>query len=520
VNARLLSDLLVRAAERDPDATAVVDNNTPLSYGELDSWSNAIAHTLVRHGVQPGDRIGLLLAKSKEAIASIYGILKAGAVYVPFDPSSPPSRIGVIAANAGIRMVCTTTDRLAVLGDIQRDAGLISHLIVDREDVLAGGEHIQVRRISEDLAYILYTSGSTGTPKGVMLSHRAALAFVEWAVEAMRVESSDRLSSHAPLHFDLSIFDLFAACAAGAAVVLVPPQTSRFPVEIRRFIEREQISIWYSVPSVLALLALRGGLDGNTPSSLRLVLFAGEVFPVAQLRTLMRLLLDVEFWNLYGPTETNVCTAYRVPPLDDAHDRPVSIGRAIAGDETFVVTDDGRLAQPGEAGVLYVRGGTVMSGYWNDPERTSRVLAPSPYHAPLPDLAYCTGDLVRECPDGNFEFLGRRDLQIKSRGYRIELGEIENALQHHPSVNEAAVVPVPDELVGSRIQAFVVVRDETSIGALLDAARDRLPPYMIPERIDLLGELPKTSTGKLDRQSLTQLAIEQWSQTSDSGISR
>ncbi len=348
MSARLLHELLERATDRAADAPAVVDGERVVSYGELDAWSNAIARVLVDRGVQPGDRVALYLDKSAEAVAAIYGTLKAGAVYVPFDPTSPCTRLGYIAADAGIRVVCTSHKMLAALRDMTAagapvavavvldgptdQPGTVPEVVGSSAIDAAGTERFSVRRIPEDLAYILYTSGSTGNPKGVMLSHRAALGFVDWAVEAVGVTSTDRCSSHAPLHFDLSIFDLFASAAVGAAVVLVPAATSRFPVEVHRFIERQGITIWYSVPSILSMLTLRGGLTDGALPHLRVVLFAGEVFPTKHLRELMQRLPHAEFWNLYGPTETNVCTAYRVPALaagdDDAHpDRPGRRGR-------------------------------------------------------------------------------------------------------------------------------------------------------------------------------------------------
>jgi amino acid adenylation domain-containing protein len=531
VSAGLLHDLVAYAARNTRDAPAVVDGDRVVSYGELDGWSNAIARTLVDQGVAPGDRVAIYLDKSAEAVAAVYGILKAGAVYVPFDPTSPSARLAYIASNAEIRVACTSSKKLAALGEIAAAAPIATAIVLDDPAdapsalAVVGADAVHatdpspfaVRRIPEDLAYILYTSGSTGNPKGVMLSHRAALGFVDWAVDALGVNGTDRLSSHAPLHFDLSIFDLFAAAAAGAAVVLVPTSTSRFPVEVHRFIERQAITIWYSVPSVLSMLTLRGGLTVGSLPSLRVMLFAGEVFPTKHLRELMSLLPHAAFWNLYGPTETNVCTAYAVPPLDAANDDPIPIGRAIDGDEAFVVTEADRLAGPGEVGVLYIRGATVMSGYWNDPDRTDRTLAPSPFHAPLRDLAYCTGDLVRARPDGNLEFLGRRDLQIKSRGYRIELGDVEAALHAHEAVVEAAVVAVPDEMVGNRIHAFVAARAETSDRSLIDTCKARLPAYMVPDRLERLDALPKTSTGKIDRQALTQLAAEHWTHATTGG---
>jgi acyl-coenzyme A synthetase/AMP-(fatty) acid ligase len=235
------------------------------------------------------------------------------------------------------------------------------------------------------------------------------------------------------------------------------------------------------------------------------VLFAGEVFPTKYLRRLMKLLPHVRFSNLYGPTETNVCTWYDVPPLPEADD-PIPIGHAIEGDEVFAVTEDGRVAADGEAGELYVRGATVMAGYWADPDKTGRVLVPNPVSGSRPGLVYRTGDLVRRRADGEYLFLGRRDAQVKTRGYRVELGEIESAIYAHPAVEECAVVAVPDELVTNRIKAFVVARHRLGEPELAAFCLQRIPRYMVPETVEFRSSLPKTSTGKVDRQALRTAA--------------
>jgi acyl-coenzyme A synthetase/AMP-(fatty) acid ligase len=343
-----------------------------------------------------------------------------------------------------------------------------------------------------------------------MLSHQNAMAFVEWAVDEIGVESTDRLSSHAPFHFDLSIFDVFAAGKAGAALVLVPPEASFFPVDVASFIRDQEITIWYSVPSILAMMTQRGGLQTGDFPKLRTLLFAGEVFPTKFLRRLMDFLPHVAFYNLYGPTETNVCTYYQVPELPSEQTEPIPIGRAIANDQVFAVTPDGSLANPGEEGELYVRGATVMQGYWADVERSAAALVDNPLAdaaGPGRDLVYKTGDLVCELPDGNYRFLGRRDHQIKSRGYRIELGDIESAMYAHPDVVECAVVAVPDELISNRIKAFAVVRNGLTRASLVRFCATRIQKYMIPESIDIWDELPKTSTGKIDRQVLRSKSI-------------
>jgi amino acid adenylation domain-containing protein len=503
-----------------PDRIAVEDRGRALSYHDLEGRSNQLAHLLISLGVRRGDRVAFYLDKSIESVVALYGVLKTGAAYVPLDPQAPIARLAYIVRNADIRVVLTGTEKsdswaglggfdstlehLVVLNGGGGEASLPAGITVHDSTEIDGSPAVDpaVSQIHLDLAYILYTSGSTGDPKGVMLTHLNALSFVDWAVEEFLVSADDRLSSHAPFHFDLSVFDLFAAARVGATVVLVPPETSVFPIEVARFIAAAKITIWYSVPSVLSLLALRGGLRRGDLGGLRTILFAGEVFPTKYLRKLMGLLPHVRFANLYGPTETNVCTWYDVPSLDENRTEPIPIGKAIANVECVVVADDGSVAQRGEVGELYVRGSTVMHGYWGDPERTARGLISNLSGSPLTDRAYRTGDLVQEDVEGNFRFLGRRDTQIKSRGYRIELGDIEAAIYAHPNVVECAVVAVPDELVTNRLKAFVVARDGLEREGLVRYLGERIPAYMIPDTFEFRDLLPKTSTGKIERRAL------------------
>ncbi|MGH2722670.1 MAG: amino acid adenylation domain-containing protein [Actinomycetota bacterium] len=515
----LVNHLLEASAREHPRNAAVVDGERTLAFAELDDRANRLARLLVDLGVEKGDRVGLYLDKSLESVVGIYGVLKAGACYVPFDPQAPVARLAYIAGNCGVRVLLTDGGKADHWAGLVEGGSPVETLVVlDAAEpppgppgarVLGAGalDHQPaappegVGAVDEDLAYILYTSGSTGTPKGVMLTHRNALAFVLWAADLLAIGPQDRLSSHAPLHFDLSVFDLFAAAAAGASVSLVPPRAAMFPADLARFIEERQITVWYSVPSALTMLVTRGGLRGGELPSLRAVVFAGEVFPTKYLRRLMELLPHAAFYNWYGPTETNVCTWYRVPELPPDRAEPIPIGRAIANDEVAVVTEEGTRAAPGEVGELHVRGATVMKGYWGDPERTAATLVPTPWGGP-PGVAYRTGDLVVEEGDGNLRFLGRKDAQIKSRGYRIELGEIETTLYAHPSVVECSVAAIPDELVTNRIKAFVVVRGDVDHAELAGFCAGRLPRYMIPEVFEFRDVLPKTSTGKIDRQAL------------------
>ena len=525
MSSHLLHDLVARSAERHPDHLAVADGERTLSYADLEHRSNQVARLLVDTGVQRGDRVALYLDKSLESVVGLYGILKAGGAYVPLDPHAPVGRLGYIAGDCAVRCVLSAVGKAASWPELLAAAPSATAVVVldgaapDAEPPgvpVLGSDAIDAqdatapaaRSIGFDLAYILYTSGSTGRPKGVMLTHHNALGFVDWAAEEFGVGPADRVSSHAPFHFDLSTFDLFAAAHGGAGVVLVPALTSVFPPRLRDFIDREGITVWYSVPSILSMLVLKGALQERQFPALRTILFAGEVFPTKHLRTLMQLLPHVRFANLYGPTETNVCTWYEVPPLPDDQDEPIPIGRPIPNDEAFVVQEDGKAADPGTPGELYVRGATVMHGYWGDEERTARTLVAHPFDPGQAGRCYRTGDLVRELEDGNLQFLGRRDAQIKSRGYRIELGDLEAAVYAHPSVTECAAIAVPDDIVTNRIKLFVVVRDGLAQRELLSFCGERVPKYMLPDSMEFHDALPKTSTGKIDRQALQALTSQ------------
>ncbi len=365
--------------------------------------------------------------------------------------------------------------------------------------------------IESDLAYILYTSGSTGEPKGVMISHRTILTFVNWCAERFAMSEADRVTSHAPLHFDLSTFDIYVTIKAGATVVLLPEKLSVFPIQLTRLLEAERITVTYLVPSILSLMVNYGKLSAYDLSALRLVLFAGEVFPIKYLRELVAALPHADYFNLYGPTETNVCTYYQVQPddLDPARTQPVPIGIACENMEVFAVDElDQRVSEPGQEGELWVRGSCVAQGYWGDAAKTAKNFVPNRFNPHVSEIAYRTGDIVTLAEDRrNWLYVGRRDHMIKSRGYRIELGEIEAALYAHPGVKEAAVIAIPDEMLGSRLRAYVAPlhQDGLTPKELETHCSQHLPRYMVPESIELREALPKTSSGKINRTLLARM---------------
>jgi amino acid adenylation domain-containing protein len=507
--AYLLQQLLTAAAARHPDRPAVAASGCQLSYCELDRRSNQVARVLVGLGVRPADRVALLAPKSAASVAGIYGALKAGACYVPLDPGAPAARLRYLLRDSGATALLADEPRMALAATLTD--GLPGLPVTD----LAGrgvtaepaGPLPGERAIETDLAYILYTSGSTGVPKGVMISHRNSLTFVEWAAAAVGLHERDRVCSPAPLHFDLSVFDVFATCRAAGCLAVLPEGAATFPVRIADWLAAERISVWYSVPSVLTLLANYGGLAARDLSGLRAVIFAGEVFPAKALARLMGELPHPRYFNWYGPTETNVCTAYEVP-ADGAGAGQLPIGKACANTEVFAVSSDGRLVRrAGEEGELHVRGPSLMRGYWGQPGKTGEALIPSPLPAHGGELVYRTGDLVTLDGDGNYRYLGRLDSMVKIRGYRVELGEVEAALYRHPAIGEAAVLAIPDEVLGGRLRAVICPADAADLTRedVLDHCRKWLPGYMIPDLIEFREALPRTSTGKVDRTGLAQM---------------
>jgi amino acid adenylation domain-containing protein len=362
-----------------------------------------------------------------------------------------------------------------------------------------GGAAVDPSTDEADLAYILYTSGSTGRPKGVALTHGNALSFVDWCSDVFAPTSDDVFSSHAPFHFDLSILDVYVPIKHGARLVLVGEQAGKEPLGLAQMIAEAGITVWYSTPSILNLLASFGHLERHDFGALRTVLFAGEVFPPAQLAALKRFWPEPRYCNLYGPTETNVCTWFEIPAAVDPNDDPYPIGSVCPPNAAIVVDSSGARVAAGEEGELLVHGPNVMTGYWNRPEDNARAFLTDEQGRKW----YRTGDIVVE-HEGVFHFRGRRDRMVKRRGYRVELGEIEAALARHPRVLECAVVARPDDALGVRITAFLNRGDAArlSIIELKQHCSAQLPVYMVPDDFCQIELLPRTSTDKIDYQSL------------------
>jgi len=511
---RTLAGLLEASAVRYPQRLAVVDSeNLTLTYAELEKQSNALARFLSRHGVRPGDRVAVALPKGLPTVISIFGIMKAGAAYVPIDISAPMDRSRRILEECRIGALIADTASLALRH--MSCGGSVPAVVVNppegqtegvsfHEIVAGDGERAQVEPVGDDLAYIIYTSGSTGMPKGAMITHANALSFIDWCTETFAPTPDDRFSNHAPFHFDYSVLDLYLSIKHGATVYLISEDLARRPRDMVRFIARHRLTVWSSTPSALMMIVQFGELEASDSSSLRLVTFGGEVFPPRHLRSLQRHWKSAEYFNLYGPTEiTTACTFARVPSnVPENRESPYPIGFACAHCQTLVLDESGREVAEGGEGLLYISGPSVFAGYWNRPAETA---------AAFLDRSgtrwYNTGDVVRWDPAEGFTYVGRKDRMVKRRGYRIELGEIEQALHLHAGVREAAVVAIPDAEAGIRIVACVSCsNDRPSVVELKSFCATKVPAYMVPDRFVFRDKLPRTSSDKVDYQSLGQVA--------------
>lgn len=519
----LIHHYLDHWAKISPKSDVVVCLEKGLTYDELMSRSNQLANFFMDKGVKIGERIGIYLDKSIDLPVAIYGVLKAGGAYVPLDPSAPASRINEIIIDCSIRFIVSADRQLKTLAQLANDettkltvVGLSTKAPLTLECVDWATIFTQYNKalvspkiIESDLAYILYTSGSTGKPKGIMHTHHSALSFARWAASEFTVSSSDRLGNQAPLHFDLSIFDWFSAIICGACTIVIPEQYTKFPASFSQLIADSKISVLYSVPYALSQMALRGALEERDLRHLRLIMYAGEPFVIKHLRLLRKLLPHVQFDNVYGPTEVNACTHYTVEALpDDASSVP--IGKVNQISKALIIDSNGKEVLPGEQGELLIRSPTMMQGYWGrDDLNAAAIYVHHPIdtkQASYQQYFYRTGDLVVQAADDNLWFVGRKDRQIKVRGYRVELDEIEAILVAYAQIEEAAVFAIETNDEVKKIYASYTLKpgvnvEHTDINRYLKAV---LPVYSLPSLLPPRDDFPRTASGKIDRNALSQ----------------
>jgi len=497
----LLQSYVDRAAGQRPDSTAVVLGSERWSYRDVAAFSNRLARTLQAAGCGRGDRVAFVLPKCPRTIAAIIGILKAGGAYIPIDPASPATRANAILQSAEPKLILTAGGGSHFLTGISPATTLdISNLPEFSSD------EVEETCEPEDMAYIMYTSGSTGVPKGVVITHANVTAFIEWAVRYFELSADDRLSGHPPLHFDLSVFDVFATFAAGAELHLPPGEINFSAQSATGFIRSSRLSQWFSVPSLMTYLAKFDAIAFGDFPDLKRVLWCGEALPAPVLRHWMERLPHVRFTNLYGPTETTIASSHytveRIPlPTDE-----IPIGRPCPGETLLVLNEQLRPVPPGQIGDLFIGGCGLSRGYWRDPAKTEAAFLLHTDESNSNQRIYKTGDLAKMDPSGLTYFVGRKDSQIKSRGYRIELGEIEAALNAIEELKESAVVTICSDGFDNNLICCAYCPTTTTLAPMEIRSRLRssLPVYMVPSRWKQFETLPRNANGKIDRACLKQ----------------
>lgn len=516
----LIHHYLEYHAARMPNADAMQCGDDRLSYAQLDQAASQLACALINSGVTSGDRIGIYMPKSRQMPVAVYGILKAGAAFVPLDPTASASRIAGLIQDCDIKVLISHPQQakqleqitaavpypLVIIGDLGC-AGATACIHWSQVAEYDPSELAAPKIIDSDLAYIIYTSGSTGPPKGIMHSHHSCLSFSRWAAHEYQLCISDRVANPSPLHFDISIFDYFATVVAGGCVVLVAEEYPRFPASYADLLAQQRISVLFTVPFALIQLLLRGSLEQHDLGALRWIIFGGEPFPVKYLSRLIQQLPQCRFDNMYGPAEINGCTHHTISGLPD-HMACIPIGKVSAIAQSLIVDEDDQPVATGQIGELLVRTPTMMLGYWHREDLNRNAFYRSTLGNGVATLFYRTGDLVRQDSDGNLRFIGRKDRQVKLRGYRIELDEIEAAVVSHPGVEEGAVFVIRQDELAVQIHAAYTRKasfeaDPSSINQRL---KRLLPPYAVPSVIKPVGELPRTTSGKIDRNVLRQQA--------------
>lgn len=498
---RHLGELLDLAATASPSTEAILDGVVRLDWAGYRNRAGAIAAELRSAGVEPGDRVAVHLPKSVDAFASVHAILRVGAVVVPVDWFAPADHVARTLVDAEVAAVigASATDVRDALRSAVGDVPFVDPgplVTIDEPEP-------PVDRSPDDPAYIIYTSGSTGQPKGIVHTHRSALAYATRAAATYELGAEDRLANIAPIQFDQSTFELYAAPLARSAVLVVRDGVLRFPASLARLVADERITVWYSVPYPIVQVARRGGLEPHELATVRWVLYGGESFAPGELRAAMAAFPGARFSNVYGPAEVNHCTHHHLdgPPSGDD---PVPIGGPWAGVEVLVVGPDGEPVAPPDPGELWVSGPTAMSGYWRRPDLTDAAFVEA--HG---RRWYRTGDLVRADADGRLVFLGRADNQVKVRGHRVELEAVDAVLADHPAVDACATVVDRRGTAGDRIVALVTPPpDDATAADIVRHARERLPRAATPDEVVGVGTLPRTSTGKIDRPASAALLAE------------
>ncbi|GAC1389438.1 MAG: hypothetical protein NVS4B11_03610 [Ktedonobacteraceae bacterium] len=501
---KCIHQLFEAQVERTPDAVAVVYEDSHLTYRELNSKANQLAHSLQRQGVGPEVLVGIYVERSLEMVVGLLGIFKAGGAYVPLDPTYPPERLAFILADTQAPVLVTQQQLVA-----PEFEGRVVCLDTDREKIARESKENPVSTVTaESLAYVIYTSGSTGKPKGVAVSHAGVVRLFEETRALFHFDHRDVWSLFHSYAFDFSVWELWNPLLSGGRLVMVPYWVSRSPEAFYNLLCTEQVTVLNQCPSAFhQLIRVEESADTAQELALRLVIFGCEAFEVQSLKPWFDRQGEraPQLVIMYGPTETTVFVTYY--PLSAADLELPSgsvIGRPIPGSQIYLLDQYRQLAPIGVPGEIYIGGTGLARGYLHRPELTAERFVLHPFSQKPDARLYKTGDLARYLPDGNIEFLGRIDHQVKFRGFRIELGEIEEVLAQHPEIREAVVVLREDTPGAKRLVAYIVAAQGKTpvINNLRNFLKEKLPEYMVPSAFMLLDVLPLTPNCKVDRRAL------------------
>jgi amino acid adenylation domain-containing protein len=488
---RCVHQLFEEQVGRTPEATAVVFENQELSYRELNSRANQLAHHLLKLGVGPDSLVGICVQRSPDLIVGLLGIWKAGGAYVPLDPQYPLDRLSFMLQDSRLKVLITEKPFQSKFSAYKVQLVCIDESISkERNENCLGGSK------PDNLAYVIYTSGSTGKPKGVQICHESLVNFLVSMRSSPGLAPEDSLLAVTTISFDIAALELYLPLIVGARLVLATRETAVDGYLLQKTLASTAITVMQATPATWRLLLEAGWQGGNNFKTL----CGGEALPRDLAVELLKRVSSV--WNMYGPTETTVwSTTSRIASADG----PITIGRPIANTEVYVLDDHLEPVPVGAPGELYIGGAGVARGYLNRPELTAEKFIAHPFHNPESGARlYRTGDLARFRANGELECLGRIDNQVKVRGFRIELGEIESILGQYPGVKESVVTAREDTPGDKRLVAYMVVRQAQSVevDALREFLKQRLPDYMLPSQFVFLEALPLTPNGKVDRRAL------------------
>ena len=483
------------------------------TYSCLQKSVEVKANYLSAQNIQYGSVVAIFNDKSFDAISLMFACLKLGIIYANLDVNSPPERLRKILLTASASLIAGNTLALSTHKESIKELGISFHdySLPYSSQQSAIPNNIQKpleQPVGTSIAYIMFTSGSTGFPKAVSISHASLINFIAWSKATFAITPSDRLTSLNPFHFDNSVFDIFSSLFSGSSLLLIPETWLKNPIQVIRMVDDENCTIWFSVPSFIVYCLALKSISVGSLSSLRFMLFGGEAFPKSPLRKLNSLLAhSTQLVNVYGPTEcTCICSAYFVSSEDLMSDHLLPLGLIAPNFKWMICSQDGKLVKPGECGELLLGGPNLSNGYYNDIKKTEKSFIQNPLNQATHETFYRTGDLVTQDPSTSYlHFSGRADNQIKRMGFRIELEEIEAAIGSLPQVNENAVVAISEPMHPAASVIIACVVSPLDSKGILSALRDKLPSYMIPDKISYFEALPKNQNGKIDRVNLKSI---------------